>query len=217
MSQYQGSTPKKTNFKQLSRLRPSLFDTLDLRVVIEDMFKIGTAEPKLTVVCFQNIYDKRQVMKYKHYLKGQKNRRGDSYFINDYIPAVVMERRNREKQIKKQLADLPNPPEITFVKGNMKIGEELFRPKVSPPTPKDIVDTDPERLNKLLKMEIQGTDSKIIQDKSIFNAYCASVSSYQQIRESLCQNETNGTNSSSHRLRFLSKRRSPTPSISKLL
>ena len=166
----------------IAQIELFLYKSIGAEVSVDDFYKIGSTEPRLIVVSFQNSYDKRQVMQLKYHLKGLKNRDEKAFYINDFTPTQVQERRLHEKQVKKAIEDMEQPPTTTTVKGNLYINGDKYVPRIKPPSPKEIVDIDPQELAKILKMDIQSA-GVITQDRSSFSGYAASVSSFQQIRQ----------------------------------
>ena len=156
---------------------------LGLIVIVEDYFKIGTREPKLTVVSFQSMQHKWGVLKYKNRLKGQFPD-GKPVYINDYTPAATLERRRKEKDVIQEARSIQSDPPISikYVKGKLNIQGETYAPKIHVPTPKQIVDLNPADLDEILKMQIH-SHGKVIQDKSVFEGYTAAVDSYDDIRK----------------------------------
>ena len=165
----------------IDQIQTFIREYLELDVLVEDYYKMGANDPKLLVVYFQSIYDKRQIMKYKKYLKDVKNKEGKEIFISDYTPAATMEKRKREQQIKQQNEELPTPAKISYPKGRLAIQNETYVPKVAPLTPKDLVDLSPKEVDDILKMSLEA-GPPITMDKSIFEGYTASVQNYQEIR-----------------------------------
>ena len=157
-------------------------DKIGVSVCVEDYYRVGADEPKLTVVFFQNAQQKRDTLHFKKYLKDYKNRDGKKYYINDYIPAGIQERRKRDKDIFSINENLEKPVEVKYTKGKLSIAGEIYKPKISTPSPKDIVDHTPESVARILKMKLE-QGAVITQEKSVFTAYTACVDSYDEIRD----------------------------------
>ena len=128
--------------------------------------------------------EKRDVMRFKYLLKGEKNRDDKQMFINDYTPAATNERRKREKSIIRgnEQREGKDDVEMKYVKGRLQIQGQFYRQKVLPPTLKDLVNLTPKELDAILKMDVQGP-SKTTKDMSIFSGYMARVQTHQQIRQ----------------------------------
>ena len=153
---------------------------LGLIVNIEDFYKIGNASPKLTIITFQTMQEKRDVLRFKSHLKGCENKDGKQMYINDYIPAATLERRKRERQIIQDCQE--SGINTQFYKGRLAIQGELLKPKIIPPSPKQLINIPPDELSNILKIPTTGPTT-IAMDMSIFHAYTAEVSSFQEIRD----------------------------------
>ena len=167
--------------EMIDRLEKFLYNQLRVEVYIEDLFKTGSGQPKNIIAYFQSIYDKRRVMRNKYLLQNYRNKDDRKVFINDYRP-TLQERRYLEQRVKDLNQQLQHPREITYAKGAMMIQGEIFKPKVSVPTPKQLVDLSPTELEDILKTPLH-EGNKIVQEKSIFQAYTASVENIQEIRK----------------------------------
>ena len=135
-----GFEPLSSRKQDITRELENFFeDKLGLFLTIEDHFKMGT----IFVIYFQLIYDKRDAMRFKYSLKGIQNSKNKSLFINDYVPAVTQEKRRLEKQIIHESENKDPPLEVKYVRGKLTIQGETYKPKISPPSPKDLVDIEP--------------------------------------------------------------------------
>ena len=157
-------------------------ETLGLHVKVDDFFQMGIKMPKLSVVSFQNPQSKKDVMKLKYLLKHHRNEDNKSIFINDYTPTATIEKRFREKQIRKENSETQNQLDISTVKGTMHIQGEMYIPKIQVPSPKQLIQLTPEQMKEILKMEVK-TGGKITQEKSVFVGFAANVTNFEQIRQ----------------------------------
>ena len=147
---------------------------------VEDCYKIGNNSPRLLIVSFQTIQEKRDTLRFKSYLKTSSS--GNRVYINDYIPITTQEKRQRERQIITENENKEHPLDIKYTKYGLTIQGESYRQKVQPPTPKELVDIFPEKITQLMAMKIDTMDP-IVKDKSVFQAYTAGVKSFAQIRD----------------------------------
>ena len=168
--------------EKITQLEGFIDQKLGVQVSVDEIFMLGSKEPKTVIAYLQSVYDKRQIMKYKHYLKKHQNKDGKPVFINEYTPATPLEKMRKEKKIKEDNEKRQKPLEIKYVKGALTIQGETFKPKVSIPTPKEMVDLEPEEITEILKMDLQ-TANPIHQDRSVFQGYTATVRNYQEIRK----------------------------------
>ena len=155
---------------------------LGVLVSIDDCYKLGGVDPRPVVVSFQSYEEKRDVLHFKSHLKGDPAT--SKIYINEYTPSVIQERRRREQAIIQDNERLQDEDklEIKFGKGGLLIQNENYRKKVRAPTPKEIIDRTANQMTNLLKLKCVKGDA-IVQDKSIFTGYTASVSSHKEIRD----------------------------------
>ena len=59
---------------------------------------------------------------------------------------ATQEKRNQENKIRADIEKMDKPLDIKTIKGRLRIQGELFKPKVAPPTPKEIVDMTPQEM-----------------------------------------------------------------------
>ena len=171
-----------TKYEQIQQVEKFLDEMLGVYVNIDDMYTLGSTQPRLIVVSFQSIQQKKDVLRFKSFLKGKTNKDNRPYFINEYIPTATQEKRNREKLIRQQIDKLQSPPEVAYIRGVMHIQGAIYKSKVLTPTPKDLVDMSAQELKQVLKLPIKSSGS-ITQERSIFAGYTAAVKNHQQIRE----------------------------------
>ena len=150
---------------------------------IDECYTIGIAEPKPIVIYFQNQQEKRKVMAAKSQLKGV-NDAGNQIYINDYLPPATQEKRRREKDIKNlnKFRGSNDKYDFSYSKGNLMVQSEIYKKKVLPPKPSDLIDIEPEEIGKILKLKIDRT-ADIAMEKSIFLGYSAVVENHVQIRQ----------------------------------
>ena len=155
---------------------------LGIAVQVEEYFKLGSSDSNNIVVLLQSIREKQLIMQLKKKLKDYRSARNNKVFINDYTPLIHQERSFRQNQILKDIEESDAKFKVDFKKGKMFIQGETYKQKVTPPTPKDIVDNTPQELDKILKMTLS-QHGKVTQDKSIFEGFTAAVSNHKQIRQ----------------------------------
>ena len=169
-------------FENLAKLEDFIGEYVGVNVSVEDYFRIGDQEPKLTVMYFQNAQQKQEVLNFKHYLKGVRGDDGKPMYINDYVPAAVIEKRRRDRDIHRLNEQKQAPQEVKYVKGRMYLNGEVYQQKVLPPTPRQLIDHTPEEMNRILKLDLT-IGGKISQDKSLFEGYTARVTDHKSIRD----------------------------------
>ena len=154
---------------------------LGVIVTVEECYKMGNAEPCLIKAYLQTAQQKNDVMHFKSYLKGVCYS-GRSIFINDYTPIQIQERKHREKAIHTENEERTHPLEICYSKGRMIIQGELYRQKVVPPTPSQLVEISPEELTRILSINIDHSQT-LTKEMSLFQAYTATVKTHNKIKD----------------------------------
>ena len=151
---------------------------------VEDWYQIGQMEPRLLVVTLQSVKEKNKVLKAKSALKNIQNKFGKPYFINDYTPLVAIEKRKREQLVRDEVyvEGATEQPEIKHTKYGLTIDGRLYKPKVSPPTPRELIDHTPEQMAAILNLPIN-TSGSVEQDKSIFQGFTVAVNDFKTIRQ----------------------------------
>ena len=172
--------PNRKKYEQIQDVEHFLQRNIGVTAIIDELYIVGSNQ--LIIIYFQSIYDKRQVMRYKHYLKDIQNEEKKSIFINDYTPTVGQERKRIEKEIVKENLKKEEPDEVKYTKAGLSIRGETFRQKVTVPTPKQIIDHTSEELDAILKTPLEKA-GVIKQEGSSFTAYVASVDNFKDIRK----------------------------------
>ena len=168
--------------ESIAKIENFIDQHIGVSVIVEDYFRVGAYEPKMTVIYFQTAQQKRDVLHFKAYLKNIENEDGKSMFINDYVPAAIQERRKRDRDIFSINESLQKPLDVKYSKGKLTIQGEQYIQKVKPPSPKELVDLAPDEIDDILARKWdQG--GKILQDNSIFEGYSACVNSLKDVRK----------------------------------
>ena len=116
------------------RVIENFLDTnIGVSVIVEDFFRVGASEPKMTVIYFQTAQQKRDVLHFKSYLKNLENEDGRPMFINDYVPSATQERRKRDRDIFNINDNLQSPLNVKYSKGKLTIQGQPYSQKVTPP------------------------------------------------------------------------------------
>ena len=117
-------------------------------------------------------------------LKGLLNRFDQQYYINDYHPSVVNEKKRREREIFKWNKSLPDEDKsnITYEKGKLQIDGMNYAKPIREPRPDDILDLQEDQFDRIMSIPIE-KGMKIVEQDSQFIAYTAAVQTYQQIQD----------------------------------
>ena len=162
-------------------IRSFFSEFLKLEVEIEDFYTVGK-NGRTAIVSFQSLQQKRQIMEAKSLLKNVRNSRKEKIYINNNLPIFTQEKNRREREIMKLAKETPGikPENVKFIKGKLSIQGDIYRKKVLPPTPNELVNMDVQDLKKILDFPLQ-TGQQIRKEGSFFTAYSAAVSTHQQI------------------------------------
>ena len=153
-----------------------LFDRLGVEAQVEDVYPIGGPNTKTCVVSLQSATEKRLIMSRREWLKGT------SYYVNDYLPTTVNEKRRRERDIIKQNKQAETPLNIEYVRGNIVIQGQPYRKKIDVPTPRQMIDLSASKIGEIMKQRIdQG--QPISNKGNRFIGFSTAAASFQVIRE----------------------------------
>ena len=153
-------------------------DNIGLSTIVEDVFFIGVKDPRSFVVTFQSMADKQEVMRNKQHLKGVSSDNQQPVYINNYTPIATQEKRRRENDIIQEVDE----DQISYAQGGVVVQGEPYKKKITVPTPKELIEVQPEEMRRILKIPM-GKGSQVSQQNSRFTAYTAAVSSHQQVRD----------------------------------
>ena len=144
-------------------------------VCVDDIFTLGHSNPKPLVVSFPTFQEKSQVLKNKSLLKSLRVR----IYINDYVPAATQEKRRREGEVK-EIAEAENM-QVSYFNGKMTIQGHYYKPMVTVPSPKDLINLDYDELHEIQKIDFNRGD-EFQKEGSKFVTYVAKAENGQQIR-----------------------------------
>ena len=157
---------------------------LTTEVDIVSFYKIGQQEPRPIVFSVDNSLQKRELMNNKSKLKEIENINGGLFYLNNYFPAAVNERRRREREIMKEnySKDVEDQLDMKATRSGLLVQNELYKKKVTPPKPDAVLNLSIEDLDRILAIPLK--KGKMISEmNSVFQAYSAKVTTHQEIRE----------------------------------
>ena len=172
----------KNHKKRGEQIEELLLDATGQKVSLDETYFLGNKEPKPVVITFASMADKISVFENKSELANFEGENGSSIFLNDYWPASVNEKKRREREVKKEAKQDNKDVKIEYTEKGLKIGSEIYKKKVTAPSPTDVLDITSDRLNSILELDIiRGIPIKL--EDSIFIAYTTDVSTHAQIRD----------------------------------
>ena len=158
-----------------------IFENLGIEIWVDDYFQLGVLEPRPIVLILQTAENKRTLLKEKKNLK-KSSAANKAIYINDYLPPAAQEKRSRESEIVNNLEQQGKKDQAVYGKGGLLIRGVPYRKKVEPPTPSQLVDIQPQQIQKILELPLT-LGEEIIMDNSKFTAYAAEVSTHDDINE----------------------------------
>ena len=168
----------------IEQIQDFLEDEIGLRPVIEDTYPIGGQIPPTRVVIFQTLNEKKEIMKHKDRLKNIENCDKNQYYINDYLPQPVQERRRREAAIRKanKAKNEKEREDITYDKGSLCIAGVPYIKIIHPPTPEEIIDISEKQLDDILQMQVP-KGIEIVKGDSKFTSYLLDTSDPAEVQK----------------------------------
>ena len=158
-------------------------ETMGKAVTVEDSYFLGYRNPRPVVIIFNTAAEKQEIFKNKSRLQNFESRNGKPIYLNDYLPAGLNEKRKRERSIVaevKKKSDGKRTAEYT--EHGLKIGNEIYKRKVDPPTSSDVLNLTTEQLNDTLACESVRGPAISVED-SVFQAFATDAQDYPKVRE----------------------------------
>ena len=182
------SSKKKILIQQVSEM---FAEELGCQVFLEDAYQLGSRDPRPIVIVFNTAEDKAMIFEKKHRLNGLRNENGDKYFLNDYLPPKINEKRRREREIIKQAKAAPKQDstnKVEYTKQGLKIGPTIYKKRISPPSHTDLLKYKSAEIKEIMDIPvIKGTP--VIRDGHVFTPYavdaqdCAKITNtYLKVR-----------------------------------
>ena len=147
------------------------------------MYQMGSHDPKPIVIIFNTSEDKKAVFQQKHRLKSYRNKNGDGYFINDYLPAKINEKKRREREIIKTVKSedvQDDTNKIEYTKAGLKVGPTVYTKKVRPPHHLDLLKLKSGDMDEIQKIMVK-KGTPIQKEGNTFIPYCADARDTQAV------------------------------------
>ena len=180
LSGFEGSTKIK---ECKSQLHSFFEEVLGIEVTIEDLYFIGSQEPRDIVIIFLSSNHKRLIFQNIEKMKGYVNAHGKKYRFRDLLTQKQYEKQNQVKRITKWMEqqEAVDQKDVTTQKGKIYIGDQQYTKQVHPPDPTKVLQMPIENLNKVMSMKVDIGDETTVQGNS-FQAFSACVDNYEQIQ-----------------------------------
>ena len=106
-----------------------------------------------------------------------------AYYINEYVPAEIGEKRRRERQIfNDNEQTTANKLEMSLFRGGLKIQNQVYKNKVVVPNEADILLMAQKDIDTLVALKVH-PGKNIIEAGNFFTGYTAAVSTFKEINE----------------------------------
>ena len=141
----------------------------------------GNGKPRLMKVTLANAKDKSEIYKCGKNLKGIRNRHDKPYFLNDQLSIEKQEEQRRFRDLRAKNRDNPASDSMNMLmsKGKLLINDVAYKPKIKPPTNREII--LPDNLAAIEKLKMQ-TSSTIKNGKCKFIGMSCEVASLSDVR-----------------------------------
>ena len=165
------------------QLKDFFQDTLKAKVNIQDTFYIGNEGARSVVIKFSNLQERNKVFFNKKNLKDYTDENDKSFYISEVLPAELQEKTRREREIfGKNKRNTATAIEMSFVRGNLRIQNEPYQPKVRVPEPQDFLSLKDEELKEVMSVSILAGE-RLIENATSFTGYVAKATSFNHIRK----------------------------------
>ena len=172
---------KKEEMRQ--QIASFLDSELKIQPNIDDVYQLGNRDPKPVIIIFNTAEDKRIVFQRKSVLGGIRNEDGGKFYLNDYLPAKINEKKQREWEIIKSAKAEPKQDEsnkIEYVKGTLKIGPTPYKKKILPPSHMDLLKYKSAELDQIADIQVK-KGSPVTKDGNTFIPYLVDAQDTQCI------------------------------------
>ena len=105
---------------------------------IEDTYTIGERAPKSVIITLATMADKFRLLEAKQQLNKLTGYQGKRIFLNEYLPAAVHEKKQRERDITRETR-VDGKKVTEYTKNGFKVGSTTYKKRIQPPTPCDLL------------------------------------------------------------------------------
>ena len=136
---------------------------------IEDFFYLNPTSTDPMVITFTTMQDKARIYDNISKLKGLVNTNDQPIYITNYLPAVINETRRRENDILKdnKKETVPAKCNMSRETGPLIIEGQRYQKKITVPTPRQLLNIQEDKLNKLFEMELIQGDEILCESNAI--------------------------------------------------
>ena len=168
--------------KCIELLQDLFFDEMGLDVEIEDIFYIGSGEGRPIVILLQSISQKLMILQAKENIKNLLNEEGKSYYLNEYFPAAINEKRRTERELYRDNLSLDEEQKVSMQWGNkgLMVDGKSYQSPVQPPDPINVLYMEKKELDQAFATKVDEGERKD-QSGNVFMSYNLNTESHQDI------------------------------------
>lgn len=173
---------KEDLYKQVQSFIENKLEIQEL-IPLNSARRLGFGAKRPILAQLRHTRDKIKIFEKVSKLKGQKNEKGDYYFISDHLPEALNEQRHRRNDLmtnnKKKDATLKQDMKIQG--GKLFINEELYEKQIHTPTPRELLYPDRYTQGNSSTIKLfHGEDDN--RDNSKFVGYAAAVKDLDDVQ-----------------------------------
>ena len=143
-----GLKPETKKEDRLKQVKSFLEAELEVFTRIEDTYILGNSDSPPIVITFQTLHDKEVTFEKKAKLKDVSKEQNVKYYLNHYLPAIENEKRKRERKIRADAKTIDK--EVSYTKQGLKIGDSIYKKKIVPPQPTELLGMTVSQLDEVL-------------------------------------------------------------------
>ena len=150
-------------------------------IEIEDAYRIGQGQIRLTCTKLKTVKDKCLIFKNTHKLKEIRNSLGKPIYVNNHLPDRMNQQRHRNRYIINENRRRANPYAINAVRVKIPSNNEIYKKRVHAPMAEDVPEVNQKEKQQLESIRFS-LGSNITQNGNVMFAYATEVNSLNQVR-----------------------------------
>ena len=168
-----------------AQLEDFFTETIGVEVDVIDHYKMGEEEPKPVVVTVADVEKKKEILQNKLKLKDITGSMGQSFYINEHLPADINEKKVRERQIfQANKRNTASQVQMSFFRGGLKIQNQQYKSKVEAPDPANFLLLTPEELDEIMAVKLhQGKQVSDNDGRNILAAFTTPAATHNEVNK----------------------------------
>ena len=136
------------------------------------------------VIAFSSAAEKYKVFHIKGRLNDYTGNQGSKIYLNEYLPPHANEKKRRERDLRKTAKDNPSRADlkVEYTERGLKVGSELYKKKVLPPDPLNLLDLTTEEYDRIMDISVT-TGPRVRIENDIFMAFSCDATDHKVIRD----------------------------------